>query len=221
MRNHHDVIERMEHDEADRIGRVYNGAARRPDPAEEIAWQTDPDVDCPVIPAGRPFVGKQGFPVAPGVSAESVGARALCLHLVTMPPGGRGHAHLHAGHETAIYVLSGAAESWFGPGLARRAVVRAGDFHYIPAGVPHLPVNLNADQPLVALVARTDPNEQESVALLPELEAEAAMRNCDRSMDRMRAAGLTEPRGADGPKAGRPHWPRRMGEIARTTGGAE
>ena len=40
---------------------------------------------------------------------------------------------------------------------------------YIPAGVPHLPANVS-DKPCVAVIARTDPNEQESVVLLPDLE---------------------------------------------------
>jgi uncharacterized RmlC-like cupin family protein len=47
--------------------------------------------------------------------------------------------------------------------------VRAGEMFYIPAGMPHLPANLG-DQPCTAVIARTDPNEQESVVLLPELE---------------------------------------------------
>jgi uncharacterized RmlC-like cupin family protein len=49
-------------------------------------------------------------------------------------------------------------------------VLRAGDMLYIPAGVPHLPMNRSA-APVSAVIARTDPNEQESVVLLPELEA--------------------------------------------------
>ena len=51
---------------------------------------------------------------------------------------------------------------------------RAGDIIYIPANVPHLPIN-NSDAPVSAVIARTDPNEQESVTLLPELEALVAM----------------------------------------------
>ena len=47
----------------------------------------------------------------------------------------------------------------------------AGDFVYIPAGTPHLPVNASESEPCVALVARTDPNEQESVVLLAELDS--------------------------------------------------
>jgi uncharacterized RmlC-like cupin family protein len=45
----------------------------------------------------------------------------------------------------------------------------AGDFVYIPAGVPHLPVNTGTE-PIFAVIARTDPNEQESVVLMPELD---------------------------------------------------
>jgi uncharacterized RmlC-like cupin family protein len=48
--------------------------------------------------------------------------------------------------------------------------VGPGDFVYIPAGVPHLPIN-RTDQPVFAVIARTDPNEQESVVLMPELDA--------------------------------------------------
>ena len=46
----------------------------------------------------------------------------------------------------------------------------AGDLIYIPAGVPHLPINTGQTE-AVAILARTDPHEQESVVLLPELDA--------------------------------------------------
>ncbi len=53
--------------------------------------------------------------------------------------------------------------------LEHRTDVEAGDFIHIPAGVPHLPFN-DSDAPLEAVIARTDPNEQESVVPLPELD---------------------------------------------------
>ncbi len=53
----------------------------------------------------------------------------------------------------------------------QRHHLRGGDFLYIAANVPHLPYNLSATEPAVAIVARTDPNEQESVVMLPELDA--------------------------------------------------
>jgi uncharacterized RmlC-like cupin family protein len=87
------------------------------------------------------------------------------MHMVTIPPGARANAHLHENHETAIYVLSGEAEMWFGEGLTEHLTIRAGDYLYIPAGVPHLPANSHATEPCVGILARTDPNEQESVVL--------------------------------------------------------
>ncbi len=39
-----------------------------------------------------------------------------------------------------------------------------------PAGMPHLPYNPSETEVATAVIARTDPNEQESVVLLPHLE---------------------------------------------------
>jgi uncharacterized RmlC-like cupin family protein len=36
--------------------------------------------------------------------------------------------------------------------------------------MPHLPYNMSETEPATAVVARTDPNEQESVMLMPELD---------------------------------------------------
>ena len=125
---------------------------------------------CRKLRSGPEFVGKQGLSYAPGISAESVGAKGLHLQTLSMPPGARAKAHLHEGHETAIYVLSGEAGMWFGAGLEEHLTMGPGDYLYIPPGVPHLPYNASETTPCVAVIARTDPNEQESVVLLPELE---------------------------------------------------
>ncbi len=126
---------------------------------------------CATLRAGEPFVGKQGFTYAPAVSAESVGASALHMQLLTIPPGARAHAHKHEAHETAIYVLSGEVGMHYGEKLENHMISRAGDFVYIPANMPHLPYNMSKTEAATAVVARTDPNEQESVVLMPELEA--------------------------------------------------
>jgi uncharacterized RmlC-like cupin family protein len=125
---------------------------------------------CRAMRAGETYDGKQGFSYFAGISAESAGSRGLCMHLLTIPPGGRAKAHLHADHETAIYMLEGETEMWWGERLENHMTVRAGDLLYIPAGVPHLPAN-RTDRPASAVIARTDPNEQESVVLRPDLEA--------------------------------------------------
>jgi len=126
--------------------------------------------NCVVLKAGEPFVGKQGFTYAPAISAQTAGASGLHLQMLTMPPGARAKAHKHESHETAIYVLSGRAGMWFGERLENHMVSGAGDYVYIPADVPHLPYNMSATEPCTAIVARTDPNEQESVVMLPELD---------------------------------------------------
>jgi len=118
-----------------------------------------------IIRSGGSYDGKQGMTLATGVSSQSAGAQALCLHMVTLPPGTRGVPHMHDGHESAIYTVSGETEVWYGAGLRQRTVVKAGDFMYVPPGIPHLPVN-RSDVMTVAVVARTDPAERESVVTL-------------------------------------------------------
>jgi uncharacterized RmlC-like cupin family protein len=113
---------------------------------------------------------KQALQRFAGISAENAGAQNLCLHLIAIPPGGRASAHLHAGHESALFVLSGEAGMWYGEQLQEHMTVRAGDFLYIPANMPHLPYNLSQTEPCTAVIARTDPSEQESVVLRPDLD---------------------------------------------------
>lgn len=124
---------------------------------------------CRVMRPTDTYGGKQGLSYFAGVAAETVGSKALCMHLLTIPPGGRARAHKHDSHETAIFVLSGKAVMYWGERLENRVETAAGDMVYIPANVPHLPLN-NSDAPVSAVIARTDPNEQESVTLLPELD---------------------------------------------------
>ncbi|MBV9655597.1 MAG: cupin domain-containing protein [Acetobacteraceae bacterium] len=134
------------------------------------AMEREPRSTCRLVAAGAGFVGKQGLTYTPSISAESVGSQAIHLQIVTIPPRGRARAHKHASHETAIYGLSGTSCMWYGPELEEHMTVRAGDFLYIPADMPHLPYNPSDTEPCVAIIARTDPNEQESVVLLPELD---------------------------------------------------
>ena len=60
---------------------------------------------------------------------------------------------------------------WFGEQLEHRLIAWPGDFIYIPDGVPHLVINGSDTEPAVAVLARTDPNEQEDVTVRPDLEA--------------------------------------------------
>ena len=125
---------------------------------------------CRLLQAGEAYIGKQGLQYNVAISAETVGSQAIHMQIVTIPPGGRAKAHKHATHETAIYALHGTSGVWHGERLEHHTIVKPGDFFYIPADVPHLPYNPSPTEPVTAVIARTDPNEQESVVLLPELE---------------------------------------------------
>lgn len=122
------------------------------------------------VRAGESYLGKQGLTYTPGVSAETVGSRAIWLGSVPVPPGGRTKAHIHEHHESAFYMVSGEeVELWTGDELQHRDVARPGDYLYIPAGVPHVAVNRGTGAALF-VGARTDPHEQESVVMRPDLD---------------------------------------------------
>ncbi len=124
-----------------------------------------------VVHASQPYTSAQGARYAPGVSAETVGATALFLGLVTLPPGERTRAHVHARHESAHYMLEGEeVELWTGPRLERRELAQPGDFLFVPAGLPHVAVN-RGRVPAVFVGARNEATAQESVQMLPELDA--------------------------------------------------
>jgi len=128
---------------------------------------------CVVVSPEESYRGKQRLDYFAGISAQSAGARGICMHLVTIPPGARSEPHLHERHETVVYVLSGEGSMYFGEGLREHLTVRAGQFLYIPAGVPHLTYNASETAPCVAVLARTDPDEQESVQPYPAARAAA------------------------------------------------
>ena len=106
---------------------------------------------------------RQHLPNFVGVSAATTGATGISMNLVIIPPGGAAEPHLHRNYETAIYLLKGRVETRYGPGLHQSVINEAGDFLFIPANVPHQPINLSDTEPAQAIVARNDANEQESV----------------------------------------------------------
>jgi uncharacterized RmlC-like cupin family protein len=137
-----------ERDQADGLGADQQDRATARDHAAGQAGQTGQRATCVVI---RPnAVEQQGLTLTTGVSRETVGSNALCMRLMMLPPGTRGTPHSHKGHESAIWVAMGEAEIWHGPGLC---------------GPPHVPVNRSETKMMVAVMARTDPAERESVIL--------------------------------------------------------
>ncbi len=124
-----------------------------------------------VVQGAGSYTSPQGSVYAPGVSAETVGAKAVFLGRVTIPPGGRTKAHRREFHESAFYLLSGdAVELCTGPRLEHRETAGAGDYLFIPANVAHVAVN-RGTEPAVFIGVRNEPTAQESVVMLPELDA--------------------------------------------------
>ena len=116
---------------------------------------------------GKEISTLQRLPYFIGVSADTVGARGISMHLVVIPPGARANPHVHEGYETAIYVLEGRVETRYGERLERTVVSEAGEFLFIPPGVPHEAINLSDIEPARAIVARNDANEQERTLPYP------------------------------------------------------
>lgn len=105
----------------------------------------------------------QKLPNYVGVSELTAGSTCISMNQVIIPPGAKAEPHFHKGFETAIYLLQGKVETRYGKNLAKSMINEAGDFIFIPAGVPHQPCNLSDTEVAIAIVARNDPNEQESV----------------------------------------------------------
>jgi uncharacterized RmlC-like cupin family protein len=114
----------------------------------------------------------QRLPYFVGISGATVGSQGLAMHLVVIPPGTRSQPHLHVGYETGIYVLEGEVLTRWGHELEHELVSRAGEFLFIPAGIPHEAINLSATEPARAVIARNDCAEQDKVqSYSPEIAA--------------------------------------------------
>jgi uncharacterized RmlC-like cupin family protein len=98
-----------------------------------------------------------------GISAKTTGSTGLSMHKVVIPPGRAALPHIHDGYETAIYIIQGIVKTRYGEGLLESVINEAGDFMFIPASVPHQPINISDTEEAIAIVTRNDPNEQENV----------------------------------------------------------
>jgi uncharacterized RmlC-like cupin family protein len=125
---------------------------------------------CKVIRSGEAYQGRQGFTYFAGLTEATAGSRAICMALVMLPPGARAKTHLHHGIETAVYVIEGEAEMYFGPRLGERLHARSGEYIYIPADMAHRVMN-RSGAVCRAIVAHTSPDDQAGIELLPELDS--------------------------------------------------
>lgn len=122
--------------------------------------------ETPGVKAIRPdqaVMTRQQLPYFVGISGNTVGATGLSMHVVVIPPGAQAEPHIHLGYETGIYVLEGSVRTRWGESLEHEVVSRAGEFLFVPPGVPHEAVNMSQTEPARAVVARNHPAEQDLV----------------------------------------------------------
>ena len=122
-----------------------------------------PQLKVQAVRPDREVLTRQLLPYFIGISGQTVGSSGLSMHLVVIPPGARAEPHIHIGYETGIYVLEGTVLTRWGVNLENETVSQAGDFLFIPPGVPHEATNLSSEVCARAVVARNDPAEQDRV----------------------------------------------------------
>lgn len=123
-----------------------------------------------VVKPGQTYRGGQGFTYGAGVSAETVGARRVCMNVLPMPPGARAKVHYHKDIETIAYLLDGECTVYYGDQLERRIDVKAGDHVFCPEDVPHAPYN-ESGASCTWLVVHASGSDQDGLVLMPELDA--------------------------------------------------
>ena len=128
-----------------------------------------------VIKPGQTYVGKQGFTYGAGASAETVGAKKLCMNVLPMPPGARAKAHYHKGIEMIAYMLTGECTVYYGDKLEQRVQVHTGDQAFVPADLPHAPCN-ESGAPCTWIVVHSSGRDQDGIVLMPELDKHLAER---------------------------------------------
>ena len=123
----------------------------------------------------REVMTRQRLPYFVGISGQTVNASGLSMHLVVIPPGAHSEPHMHIGYETGIYVLEGKVCTRWGQALENEIISEAGDFLFVPPGVPHQAINLSTTEPARAVVARNHPAEQDLVEpYVPESKTKEA-----------------------------------------------
>jgi uncharacterized RmlC-like cupin family protein len=100
---------------------------------------------------GRGFVGMNSL------SGDDVPSPSISIIVGEFPIGHRVTPHTHP-YEEIVYLISGHAEMSYGPGLAQKVEIEAGDILYVPEGVLHSPMNPGPNM-VQYLVARSGPEE--------------------------------------------------------------
>jgi uncharacterized RmlC-like cupin family protein len=136
---------------------------------------TEGDYGVKTVKPGRTYRGRQGFTYGAGASAETVGARQICMNILPISDGDRATVHYHENIETIAYLLDGQCRVYFGDRLEEHLDVAAGEQIFVPANVPHAPFNQSGTD-CRWLVVHGSGSDQDGIVLLPELDELLAAR---------------------------------------------
>lgn len=125
---------------------------------------------CKVVRSGDAYQGKQGLTYLRGLTGDTVGSKNVCMTVLVVPDGARAKTHLHRGIETAVYIVDGRFEMFYGPRLTDHVEFGPGDYVYIPADIAHLVMNRSGAE-ATALVTHSAASDQDGIVMLPELDA--------------------------------------------------
>ncbi len=101
------------------------------------------------------------------ISHAMAGAEKLWVGKVKLGPDAASGVHHHGPLETVAYVISGQSRLRWGYDLENVTEAGPGDFVYIPPYMPHQEMNASGDEPLEAIVIRSD---QEPIVISVEIE---------------------------------------------------
>jgi uncharacterized RmlC-like cupin family protein len=118
------------------------------------------------------MLGPQNQILFPTITQKITGATGIGAGFLVMPPARVAKPHYHKNSELVIFFLEGHGVAFTGPKFEPH-YVGPGDFLYVPEGVAHFGINLSETERHVAVEVRTDPQFNEDVVLLPEMDAEA------------------------------------------------
>lgn len=122
-----------------------------------------------------PHQSPQAQSLTPCITTNTCGTTTISAGLVTMPASAVSLPHLHAHTDIIVMCIEGYAATLYlgvepnGDHTWSALYHGPKEFCYIPAGIPHVAVNLSSVHPLTAVETRTDPTFNGDVVLTPEL----------------------------------------------------
>ncbi|MFM7437718.1 MAG: cupin, partial [Snowella sp.] len=64
----------------------------------------------------------QNLPNYVGISGKTAGATGISMNVVIIPPSAKAEPHFHNGYETAIYLLKGNVQTFYGKDLSKSVI---------------------------------------------------------------------------------------------------